>query len=252
MTSETPALPADYRLIRYETLASTNDEAKRLAAAGAADGTVIWAGAQTAGRGRRGRCWVSPPGNLYVSLLLRPDCPVAAAAQLGFVAAVALADAATRLAPGLPVACKWPNDLLCGGRKLAGILLESETSCGERADFVVVGIGVNVVSSPDRVERAATSLAEQGAGGLTPARVLAAFAEAFAAWRETWQAEGFSPVRAAWLARASGLGEAVRVRLERTTLTGRFVDLDEAGALLLQQPAGQLRIAAGEIFPVAG
>src|SRR5581483_7787209 len=139
---------------------------------------------------------------LYASLLLRPDCPVAAAAQLGFVAAVATAEALDRLA-GVAVQCKWPNDLVLYGRKLAGILLESETGGGDRPDFVVVGIGVNLASAPQGTE--------------TPA---------LAPWLDRWAGDGFLPVRAAWLARACGLGGPVRVRLEQATLHGRFADLD--------------------------
>jgi BirA family biotin operon repressor/biotin-[acetyl-CoA-carboxylase] ligase len=250
MTAALPILPDGFRLLRYDTVGSSNDELKRLARAGAADRTVVWAGAQTAGRGRRGRHWVSPPGNLYASVLLRPDCPVAAAAQLGFVAAVAMAEALGRVA-AVAVECKWPNDLLLHGRKLAGILLESETGGGERADFVVIGIGVNLASAPHGTETPAISLAETGAA-VSPEVALAAFAAAFAPWIERWAKDGFAPVRAAWLGRACGLGGPVRVRLENATLFGRFADLDEAGALLLDEASGRRRVSAGEIFPALG
>ncbi len=253
MIADLPTLPESYRLLRYDTVASTNDEAKRLAHQGAASGTVIWAIAQTAGRGRRGRTWVSPPGNLYASLVMRPDCPVARAAQLGFVAALALGDGLDPLVPpGLKLRFKWPNDLLADGKKLAGILLESETTAGDIADFVVIGVGVNLASSPRDVEYAATSLAEEGIAGVLPQTVLAGFARNFERWIGIWRRDGFAPVRAAWLARANGLGEAVRVRLDRATFHGRFIDLDDAGALLLESAAGQRRITAGEIFPAAG
>src|SRR3954452_11496639 len=119
MRSAGPVLPEGYRLLRYDRIGSTNDEAKALARAGAAEGTVVWAGEQTAGRGRRGRVWQSPPGNLYVSLVLRPSGGAAQTAQLGFVAALGLADAVAVLTgPGLRVECKWPNDVLANGRKL--------------------------------------------------------------------------------------------------------------------------------------
>src|SRR5262245_4500325 len=110
MTEET--LPQPFRLAVYETIGSTNDEAKRLARAGEPEGVVICAGEQTAGRGRRGRAWSSPPGNLYSSMLLRPRCRAGEAAQLGFVAALGLTDSIAELAPGIAVRCKWPNDLL--------------------------------------------------------------------------------------------------------------------------------------------
>ncbi|HEX3881614.1 MAG TPA: biotin--[acetyl-CoA-carboxylase] ligase [Stellaceae bacterium] len=242
-----------FRLLRYETLGSTNDEAKRLAREGAAAGTIVYAMTQTAGRGRRGREWVSPAtGNLYSSLLWRPDCPVASAAQLGFVAALAVADGLDPLLPpGARLRLKWPNDVLLNGKKVSGILLESETG-GAALDFVVVGIGVNLASSPRGTETAATSLAEEGVTGVSPETMLAGLTDGFARWEGRWRQNGFPAVRAAWLARAGGLGEDIRVRLERETLHGRFLDLDEAGALLLGQESGQRRIAAGDIFPIAG
>jgi BirA family biotin operon repressor/biotin-[acetyl-CoA-carboxylase] ligase len=252
MSGAVPVLPDFYRLIRCDSVGSTNDEAKRLAQAGAPEGTLVWALAQTAGRGRRGRPWQSPPGNLYLSLLLRPTGPIAQAAQLGFVAALALGDALQpMLGGGTALRFKWPNDVLLDGRKLAGILLESETTAGEGAAFVVIGVGVNLAAAPADAEFPATSLAAAGIAGVTPALLLEAFAHHFETWHRCWLTERFAPVRRAWLARASGLGEAVRVRLERATLLGRFLDLDEEGALLLEAEEGRRRIAAGEVFPAA-
>ncbi len=246
-------LPEGFRLHRYETLGSTNDEARRLARDGAPEGTLVWSLAQSAGKGRRGRVWVSPPGNLYLSLVQRPAVPPAEAAQFGFVAAIALGDALDQLAgPVLPLRYKWPNDLLIDGRKIAGILLESETAMAGAADFVIIGIGVNLVSAPRDVEFPATSLAEAGCVGVTPPPLIEAFVRRFAGWAERWREEGFAPVRAAWLKRASGLGEGIRVRLERQTLDGRFLDLDQDGALLLDGAEGRRRIAAGEVFPAQG
>ena len=145
----TPELPAFYRLLAYEQIDSTNEEAKRLAAAGAPAGTLVWAGEQLAGRGRRGRGWASPPGNLYVSLLLRPACPPAQACQLNFVAAVALAEAVSALLPaGAGVALKWPNDVLVGGAKVSGILLEASAALDRSIDWLVIGAGVNIASHP--------------------------------------------------------------------------------------------------------
>ena len=252
-----PSLPDGFRLLHFPTIGSTNDEAKALARTGAPEGTLVWADEQTAGRGRRGRAWLSPPGNLYMSLIQRPGGPPSQAAQLGFVAALGLGDALLELTgPGLRLSYKWPNDLLADSRKLAGILLESETGTGERVDFVVIGAGTNLASKPGNVEFPATSLAEQGFDRVTPALLLDAFVRHFATWAERWRTAGFAPIREAWLARGSGVGEDIRVRLERSTLTGRFHDLDQDGALLLDAPAdqggGRRRIAAGDIFPAFG
>jgi BirA family transcriptional regulator, biotin operon repressor / biotin---[acetyl-CoA-carboxylase] ligase len=250
MTEAAVSLPAGYRLHQYDTIGSTNDEAKRLARQGAPDGALVWAGEQTAGRGRRGRHWASPPGNLYLSLVLRPGGAASRAAQLGFVAALGLGGALDSIAGlGPRLRCKWPNDLLLDGRKLAGILLESETTASGAVDFVVIGTGVNLASSPAESEYPATSLAEEGIATVSPASLLEAFVREFDLWLARWREEGFAPVRGAWLARASGIGEDIRVRLERMTLTGRFVDLDETGALLLDGAEGLRRVAAGDVFP---
>jgi BirA family biotin operon repressor/biotin-[acetyl-CoA-carboxylase] ligase len=244
------ALPSPFRLIAYQTIGSTNDEVKRLAREGAAEGLVICAERQTAGRGRRGRTWVSPPGNLYSSTLLRPRCRAATAAQLGFVAALGVAGAISELAPAIALRCKWPNDLLANGKKISGILLETEMVAGDMPDFVVLGVGVNLVSSPRDTPYPATSLGEEGGPALSPKIMIAAFIRHLAEWLAMWREEGFGPIRDAWLSRAAGLGEPIQVRLERDTLEGRFLDLDVDGALLLGLPGGSRRVAAGEVFPV--
>jgi len=253
MSGIAPLLPESYRLLRYDTIGSTNDAAKSLARAGAAEGTLVWAGEQTAGRGRRGRGWVSPPGNLYLSLIMRPAVAPARAAQLGFVAALALAEGVGALCgPALEIRCKWPNDVLAAGRKLAGILLESEITDSNAIDFVVIGTGTNLASQPSGVEYPATSLAAQGFPGVAPEQLLQAYVRRFDFWARIWRTDGFAPVRRAWLARAAGIGKDIRVRLERMTLFGRFLDLDDDGALLIGMAEGPRRIAAGEVFPAPG
>jgi BirA family biotin operon repressor/biotin-[acetyl-CoA-carboxylase] ligase len=243
-------LPQAYRVVRYDTVGSTNDEAKRLAREGAGEGTLVWAIEQTAGRGRRGHSWASPPGNLYASLILRPDTPVGRAAQLGFVAALAIGDtfgAITGQPDGLSY--KWPNDVLVYSRKIAGILLESELGEGEIPEFVIVGVGINLVSSPRDAPHPATSIAEQGLRPLSPQDALEEFARNFDAWERRWCEHGFAPVRTAWLARAMSLGQPIRVQLQTATLYGRFLDIDQQGALLLESAGVLRRISAGEIFP---
>jgi len=252
MSAASPTLPSPFRLIAYETIGSTSDEAMRLARGGAEEGLVVIAGQQTTGRGRRGRTWSSPPGNLYSSTLLRPACRAAIAAQLGFVAALGVAGAIGEVAPGVTVSCKWPNDVLVNGKKISGILLETEMVTGDRPDFVVLGMGLNLVSSPCDTPYLATSLAAEGASGITPQAMIVVFLKHFAAWLGRWREDGFAPIRSAWLPRAAGIGGPIRVRLERDTLDGRFLDLDDDGALMLGLPGGNRRIAAGEVFPVLG
>jgi BirA family transcriptional regulator, biotin operon repressor / biotin---[acetyl-CoA-carboxylase] ligase len=246
-------LPPFFRLLRFERIDSTNDEAKRLAEAGAAEGAFVLAREQSAGRGRRGRTWVSPPGNLYGSLLLRPACAARDAAQLGFAASLAVAEAASYvLPPGASVTCKWPNDVLVDGAKVAGILMESRAGGAGALEWLVLGIGVNLVSHPAGTEHPATSLAAKGAGTVSADTFLAALAERLLAWYEAWRRpDGFAAVRAAWLARAHGLGQAIRVRLPERDIAGRFAGLDATGQLVLDAPEGRVHIAAADIFPAA-
>ncbi|HEX3523835.1 MAG TPA: biotin--[acetyl-CoA-carboxylase] ligase [Stellaceae bacterium] len=245
MTRPQLRLPTGYRLIACDSIGSTNDEAKRLAREGAAEGTLLWALEQTAGRGRRGRIWVSPQGNLYASLILRPDCPASRAAQLGFVAALAIGGALG--APG--VSFKWPNDVLVNGRKVAGVLLEAEMIGRHRPSFVVVGVGVNLATAPQDTEFPATSLLQEGWATVPPRVMLEGFVEHFQMWEMRWRMEGFAPVRAAWLAAAaSARGEPIRVRLEAASLHGRFLDMDEDGALLLEAAGERRHVSAGEVF----
>jgi len=246
--SGAPRLPAAFRLVERDSVGSTNDEARALAVAGAAEGTLVWARRQSTGRGRLGRGWTSPPGNLYMSLVLRPEVRPARAPELSFVAAVALGEAVrAALPPAVPVTLKWPNDLLLRGRKAAGILLEAATGEAGALEFVVLGIGVNLASHPADVRRPATDLAREGAA-LSVLQLLEALADRLAAWLACWRVDGFAPVRAAWLARADGLGVPIDVRLGDALIRGRFVDLDVDGAMIIETPAGRRhRLTAGDV-----
>lgn len=238
-------LPAPFGLISLDSVGSTNDEARRLAQSGAAaDFLVVSAQSQSAGRGRRGRAWVSPAGNLHFSLLIRIQS-LSSAAQLGFAAAAALASALNGLLPQGQFQAKWPNDVMAAGRKCAGMLLESAGT-----DWLVLGIGVNVVAAPPPVglNHPACALADLGFSG-TADDVLTAFCTDFLPLVQAWRGQGFAPVRQAWLGCARGLGQPIVVRLETDTQTGLFAGLDEEGALLLDQGAsGFRRILAGDVF----
>jgi len=242
-------LPDFARLHAYEALGSTNDEAKRLAEAGAPAWTVVSAGIQTAGRGRRQRSWVSPAGNLHMSAILRPSVPIAIAPQLGFAAALAVGDAVAALLPSARLLqFKWPNDVMISGRKVAGVLLESSATESGSALWVVVGIGVNVLHFPSE---AATSLVAEAVRDPSPARLLSDIVTALHRRAGEWEHSGFETLRRAWLARARDLGAEIVVRLEREHFAGRFIDLDGDGALLVETALGRRRVTAGEIFPVA-
>ena len=239
------------KTLAFECLDSTNDEARRRAECGAESGTVVWARRQSAGRGRRGRSWVSLEGNVYCSVLLRPCCPLAAAAQLSLVAAVAVARAVGDVLPsGRRVQLKWPNDVLIDGRKVSGVLLESGTDSSGGVDWVSVGVGINVCHFPEGTDYPATSLVAEGATAWGVEAVLKSFLDHFVQWYRIWQAFGPARVRAAWLESAVGVGALISVRLHREALTGKFVGLSEEGALLLApSEGGPIRlVSAGDVF----
>jgi BirA family biotin operon repressor/biotin-[acetyl-CoA-carboxylase] ligase len=242
-----------WRHSSFEAIDSTNEEIRRQAEAGAAEGLVVTAKRQTAGRGRRGRAWDSPDGNLFVSLLLRPQRSAMEAATLSFLVSLAVAEAVELAAPQLAtrIACKWPNDVLIDGSKLSGILLESRNGKAGLLEHLIVGIGINLVWHPPDTPYPATDLAAQGVAE-TPESFLPRLLERFGFWYDRWQGQGFAPVREAWLKRAQGIGKPVVVRLSNEEIQGRFVALDETGALILEFADGARRaITAGDVFPAA-
>jgi BirA family biotin operon repressor/biotin-[acetyl-CoA-carboxylase] ligase len=247
-----PAAPRFFDIVVLQTVDSTSEEVKRLSRQGAAEGTLVWAMQQTAGHGRFGRTWISPPGNLYCSLLLRPERPPDQVMQLTFVTALALADAVSSALPkAARVTTKWPNDVLISGKKAAGILLESSLDASGDVDSLVIGVGVNVASHPrpDEVHYPTTSLRAEGAIGECSRSVLERFCVSFLVWHDEWCERGFRPIREAWLARADRLHRPIDVQLGRDTARGIFADLDGSGALVLQQGQGQRLILAGDVFP---
>lgn len=239
--SSAPVLPDGWTLVALQSVGSTNDEAARLAEAGAVEHTFVWAREQTGGRGRRGRRWASPAGNLYSSTLLRPDCTAPRAAELGFVAALAVADMVPR---GRAVRVKWPNDVLIDGGKVAGILPESSIGQDGKVEYVVLGIGVNVSFAPLLPEmRYPSSML----GGTVEAAA-EGLARGLARWLAEWREGGFAKIRAGWLAKAGPLGAIVDVKLGEELVSGRFGGMDEDGALLLDTPAGPRRLVSGELL----
>ena len=236
--------PRGYGLKWHDEIDSTNEEARRLAAQGETGPLWLTAARQTAGRGRRGRSWDSPSGNLAATLLIRPERSQSEWAQLSFVTAVAASDMAARYAPHAQIALKWPNDVLADGKKISGILLETATG---RA--LAIGIGVNLAHHPKDTEFPATSLAALGVKPPTTEDALAALAAGFAKWYEVWRAEGFAAIREAWLARAAGLGSRIRARLATEERSGMFEGIDENGALLLNEGFGRASVLpAADIF----
>ncbi len=233
----------------YDSLESTSDLAKELAEEGAAHGETVIAEAQTAGRGRRGRSWVSPPGrNVMFSVVLRPELPPARAPELTLVASVAICDALRQA--GVAAGIKWPNDILAGGRKIAGILTELAAE-PDRVHWVVVGVGVNVnlrrEELPEELREVATSVLLERGEPAPRALFAAACLTALEAWVDAHAEQGFAPIRAAWRERSVTLGREVLVRADGRDVTGTAEDIDEQGALLVRTPAGLERILAGDV-----
>jgi BirA family biotin operon repressor/biotin-[acetyl-CoA-carboxylase] ligase len=238
-----------YHLISLDSVGSTNEEAVRLASEGAPAGTLVWAKSQFRGKGRRDREWISPSGNLYLSLLLRPKLLLAQAPQFSFVAAVAVFDTLCFMLPQTAkIHMKWPNDILVDGKKIAGILLES-SACGDMLDWLVIGVGVNVARSPDKVSFPATCLHESGASYASVEGVLKHFTVSFKQVMEEWSKEGFVPVRKRWLEFAWCLGEKIEVKTERELFQGSFTGLDETGAMILEIGEGEkLTLTAADVI----
>jgi BirA family biotin operon repressor/biotin-[acetyl-CoA-carboxylase] ligase len=234
-----PKLPPAFNLIELLSVGSTNDHAKQLARSGFPAFTAVWAHEQTAGKGRQGNSWLSVPGNLYLSILLRPSATAVQNGQLSFLAAVALADTIKEfmIQPGL-ISLKWPNDLLLNGKKAAGILLEAEE------DWVVMGIGVNVAGAPE----GAASLKDFGIA-TESGQVLDKLIVRVKDLYDLWVKNGFAPIREQWLRHAYNIGMTIQVRMPHETFSGKFLGIDDAGALEVEMPDGAMRaVCSGEVF----
>ncbi|HEV7266675.1 MAG TPA: biotin--[acetyl-CoA-carboxylase] ligase [Falsiroseomonas sp.] len=239
-------LPPGWRLRVEAELPSTSDLLLRLAAAGEPDGLAVMARRQTSGRGRDGRSWQSPAGNLYVSLLLRPDASAAEASRWALLGAVALADA---LAAFLPdpgtIRLKWPNDLLLGGAKLAGMLCEASARDG-RIEWVVLGLGANLAVAPAVEGRATTCIAAH-APAPDAEQAAVALVAAVERWRRLVAAEGLGPLLEAWQRGGPSPGARLTLRTTAGETTGLYRGLDRDGALLLETAGGVRRFATGEL-----
>ncbi len=245
-----------YHLLSYDILDSTNEEAKRLASNGATHGAVVWSREQTNGKGRMGRDWVSPEGNLYVSMLLQPQCDPKELTQLAFVTAVAATDTVgPMVGEECEVRCKWPNDVLLDGKKLGGILLESFSTTndfGRTQPWVVVGMGLNITAHPEgKLRYPATSLKEAGIELISAKIVLSRFIYNFIMRYDHWQHEGFKDIRKAWCDSAYGIGTSVEVEVAEEVFKGHFEGIDETGRLMLTNDSKKpIAISAGDVrFP---
>jgi BirA family biotin operon repressor/biotin-[acetyl-CoA-carboxylase] ligase len=244
----TEVLKSGWRARWLASVGSTNDEARRAALGGDPGRLWILAREQTEGRGRRGRGWASPPGNLYASALLIDPSPVAVAAQIGFVAGVALRGALSDLGADDEIRLKWPNDLVWRGAKLAGLLVEGVTLPGEGL-ACVMGVGVNCASAPAGLAYPTDCLASALGRAVSPDELFAAlalrFEDALALWR---RGANFAAIRAQWLAHAAGLGGPIRVAGAQGFRQGIFETLDAQGRLVLRGAEGPVAIEAGDLM----
>lgn len=239
-------IPSFFTVRPLEITASTNEDIKHAAIIGEAEGLVVTAKRQTAGRGRQGRLWSSPEGNLYASVLLRPQCRMEDVGLYSFVAAMAVHAAVQRALPSADVQVKWPNDVLVNDKKISGILIETSGGQSGYLEWMAMGIGINVTSFPDDLPYAATSLRSEGAHE-DAEDVLSYVLTALDQWRLTLKHDGFWPLRRAWLAAAKGGG--MRVRLPKEEVIGQFAGLDERGRLILRLADGLERaIDTGDVF----
>lgn len=238
----------DWKIETFAVLSSTQDEAKERALADAADeGLVIQSLTQSQGRGRHGNSWTSPMGNLYMSVLLRPLCTADLAGQISFVVALAVSAAMDEfIVEGHTKTLKWPNDIMIDGKKAAGILLETEVSPKGLVGHLIIGLGVNILSAPEgRLSLKEVSGENRLAVHPFRDRVLHYLDVYYAAWK----AQGFVPIRKAWLEQAHGLNQNMTARLPNREEKGIFKDIDEAGGLILDISENkQIVIRAGEIY----
>jgi len=245
---------AGYRLWALERTGSTNQDAMDAARAGDPGRLWVTAREQKTGRGRHGRTWSSPPGNLYASLLLVAPCSLAAAPQLGFVAGLALHDAVSSVT-GITwphLALKWPNDLLLQEAKVSGLLLEAQILAPERV-AIVIGFGVNVADAPNDTPYRTTALNRVDHSATAEAVfccLARSFEQRFTAWQTAHRSgsDAFGPVREAWLARAAAPGQEIGVRVGPRNLTGTFLGLDAIGRLQIETREGLEAIDAGDLF----
>lgn len=238
------------KIFHHDALTSTMDMAFRLGVEGETEGTLICAESQTKGKGRLGRSWSSPKGKgIYMSLILRPQVSPLQVSQLTLLTAVAVCDA-LRCTTQIPVTIKWPNDLLIGDKKVAGILTELSAEM-DRVRFVVVGLGVNVNTPPSSLPEGAISLRQSTQKTYNRVALLQAILQKFEHWYESYKREGFDHVIAKWKLFSPMLGKRVRILDQNGAIEGEAIDLDESGGLIIRSAAGlTIKRMSGDVIPI--
>ena len=234
--------PSGAAVLQFDTLDSTSLEAKRLAQNGEAGPVWVTAVRQSAAYGRRQRAWEQQAGDLAATLLFEPKAPLERFGQLSFIAALALANTLEEFLPADKIGLKWPNDVLLGGNKCAGILLET---IGSR---MAIGIGVNIVTAPENLAYETAKLMDYCASPPSPEELGSRIDHHFFEYYDRWLQIGFGPIRDAWQKKAIGLGEKLTVRLPNEEFSGIFDGVDDTGRLILHSSSGKRTVAAGEVF----
>ncbi|MGB0507516.1 MAG: biotin--[acetyl-CoA-carboxylase] ligase [Pikeienuella sp.] len=240
--------PKGVGLLRLQDVDSTNEEARRRAAAGEVGPVWIVAERQSKGRGRQGRPWAQAPGNLFATLLMRPPANAAHSPLLSFAACLAVGNFFE--SEGLTAGMKWPNDPLINGGKAAGVLLEGGGT-GGKLDWLAIGVGVNLASHPEPDAAAIhppTSVLKETGRVVSADDAMIAIAASFDHWSTILFRDGFGALRDAWLGRAVNLGKRIQARMPGETVDGVFEDVDDAGALVLRTPRGNRRLHAADIY----
>ena len=229
----------DFKIETFASVSSTQDKAIELLNTGASEGLVVQAMSMENGRGRQGNAWHAPMGNLYLSIVLRPDISEADCGQMSFVAALAVVETARSLTDeDLKINVKWPNDVLVEGKKLAGILIDKQGSA------YILGVGINILAAPEY----ATALQAHSDKRLPINPVRDFFLDVFDAYYTKWLNEGFENIQEQWMRKAAFLNEKIGVRLSSREEQGIFKGIDQDGALLLETTDGTRRFVSGEVF----
>lgn len=235
-----------FRILGYDSVSSTNDEADRLAQGGAPDRTLVWARSQNSGRGRLGRTWVSPEGNLYTTALLEPGLPLGRLQELSFVASLAVHDTVAGLLADADLVLKWPNDVLLGGAKISGILTETRV----RGDHVValLGVGINLAHAPDATRYPTTALADHLSAPLTVEELLECYLKALSERYALWRSDGFAQIRDAWAIRSRWIGRMVSIENGDRKILGRYDGIEADGSMIVSGEGGEKhKISAGDV-----
>ena len=241
-------LGSDAHIKQFDTIDSTSLEAKRLIEAGQHGPLWVLAERQTAGYGRRGTAWQQASGDVAASLIFPIEPEVAAqAAELSYAAALAVADAMEQYVGDAAITVKWPNDVLLAGAKVSGLLLELLTPKPTQP-VLVLGVGVNIVSTPESVPYPVAKMLDHTSAAPTPLEMVSKIDAAFFRYYQKWQEDGFTALRDRWLSRAARLHETILVRCQGEVLEGVFKNVDEDGSLVLATSEGERLITAGEVF----